>query len=142
MIEADAAVNEWTAPSTFGVKPVQRDVSKPGESKPFCRIPRWFMDTGIWAKLSRAEVRLIGAIAYHANWKRGSRAWPRAATLIKMSGLHPETLRIAKRRLRKLGLIEYGFALDMGRHCIWLAIAQPFDFSDDCKKHREVCTDE
>lgn len=102
----------------------------------FCRIPRWIMKKGLWADLSGAEARLLGAITFFANQKRGYRAWPRMNTLAKMAGLHEETLRLAKKALQRKGLIKFGYAPDLGPgRFLWLATTGPFNFSDDCKQH-------
>lgn len=134
--EFKSPVNSWDTPAPDASFPATPITTKPSESESFCRIPRFTMTSGIWAGLSPSEGKVFAAICHFANRKRGYRAWPRMKTLAKMAGVHLETVRIAKKELKKKGLINFGYAPDLGPGSfIWLAITKPFHFSDDCKRH-------
>lgn len=131
----ETSVNGW---SPDGPPPGAELRPSPGpseENKPrFCRIPAFIVQEGLWASLSFSEAMLFVAFCYHANRKHGFRAWPRLETLRRETGLHPETIRLARNTLRDKGLISFRRVPTRGGGsfmCTWVATEKAFHFSGD-----------
>lgn len=131
----ETSVNSWSPdgpPPEAELRPFPLP-SRESKSR-FCRVPAFIIQEGLWAALSFSEAMLFITFCFHANRKHGFRAWPRLETLRRETGLHAETIRLARNTLRDKGLITFRRVPTRGGGsyvCTWVATEKAFHFSSD-----------